>query len=986
MPGFTLHLRDQRGLCRWFVAWVRAWVLGVCCLASGVVAAQALPLRYHLQSDGLSNLAVTALVQHPDGRLWIGTENGLYRHDGMRIERVDDVEAAMGTRHITALLGDEQGGLWVGTEEALFHWSEDGLVPVRAGAVGISVRQGQAMAMTADGVALVVSEGGLLAVQRDAAAGVWRARPALPEAALRGEPALASIHSVLVDADGAWWLGCDHKLCRWKDGALESWGEGQGLGFSRWAGLLRASDGALWVRSQEQVLRRPAGAQGFEDVTPRDLSQGTVHRQQPLVEDSDGRVMTESDSGLLRWSAGHWTHFGAAHGLTVGGGVHAILVDRDRDVWLGTAGHGLAHWRGYRHWSNWTSAQGLPSDDVWSFVDEAPGALWIGTGSGAVMLEQGRDDAARFTKPSGTTHQVGSIVRDAAGLRWMGTYSGELFYRRDGSPWQRAATGMPLIFKLLPATDGGLWISTYAGLYRMEPGSTRQAGAAPHKVDLKMKAPPAIYTACTSPDGQAWFGTSKGLLMHDAARGLTQPAIQGLPKELSIEKIVCGADGTLWIAGAQSNRMWRLRGTPEGWQAQALNPSILGRRNVMGLLVDRRAWLWVTTDDGVAVWNGRQWRRFDESNGLVWSDCNQNALHEDAAGNIWIGTSRGVSQVLRPELLFVPARLELHITRVHHQGRAQPVDRPWTAERSTAPLEIEWTVPAFANRSAQRVLYRLLGLGEQWNAAQHDNISFAALPAGRYTFEAVAENLDTGQKSAPVSIGFEILPPWWLNPWLLAAYMLMAAALLALAYRWRVRLLMRRQRELESLVSSRTAELEVSYERMRTLALTDGLTGAMNRRAIMELAARELARAARGEVPVAFVLLDVDHFKRINDTHGHLAGDAVLKQLAERLHGVMRAYDAFGRYGGEEFLLVLPGLSLAAEEGMRRVEAIQRSIAQQPFDLGNGQEMTVTCSAGAVGALAGETSALEALIDRADAALYNAKRDGRNRVAMAEKS
>jgi diguanylate cyclase (GGDEF)-like protein len=130
----------------------------------------------------------------------------------------------------------------------------------------------------------------------------------------------------------------------------------------------------------------------------------------------------------------------------------------------------------------------------------------------------------------------------------------------------------------------------------------------------------------------------------------------------------------------------------------------------------------------------------------------------------------------------------------------------------------------------------------------------------------------------------------------------------------------------------------------------------------------------------------VDHFKRINDTHGHLAGDAVLKQLAERLHGVMRAYDAFGRYGGEEFLLVLPGLSLAAEEGMRRVEAIQRSIAQQPFDLGNGQEMTVTCSAGAVGALAGETSALEALIDRADAALYNAKRDGRNRVAMAEKS
>jgi diguanylate cyclase (GGDEF)-like protein len=170
---------------------------------------------------------------------------------------------------------------------------------------------------------------------------------------------------------------------------------------------------------------------------------------------------------------------------------------------------------------------------------------------------------------------------------------------------------------------------------------------------------------------------------------------------------------------------------------------------------------------------------------------------------------------------------------------------------------------------------------------------------------------------------------------------------------------------------------------MRTLALTDGLTGVMNRRAITDLAARELARARRGETPVAFMLLDVDHFKRINDTHGHPAGDAVLAQLVQRLRDAMRDYDTIGRWGGEEFLLVLPGLSLAHQEGRRRAENLRRCVAGQPFDIGTGTPLAVTCSAGVVAVPAGAGETLEAVIARADAALYDAKRGGRDRAVFA---
>ena len=982
MPPFLSSPRSTRR----FAPWVAACVLAWWCFLQGA-AAQGLALRYHAQPEGLGNLVVTALVQSQDGRLWIATENGLYRHDGTRIERVDTMETAMPSRQINALASDGRNGLWVGTTAGVFHWHEGRFEPVAGAGQTLVTKQGQTIAAMADGGALLAAEEGLFIVQRDTAGGSWRASPALSQAVLGGEPLLASVHAVMVEADGAWWLGCGIALCRWKAGELQRWGERDGLRRAYWAGLLRASDGALWVRSQAQVLRRAEGTAVFKDVTPPGLSHGTVHLQQPLLEDDDGRVMTQSDNGLLRWQAGRWTHFAAAQGLTVGGGVHAILVDRHRDVWLGTAGHGLAHWRGYRHWRHWTQRQGLRSDDVWAFAEEAPGRLWMGTGRGAVVLEHGAADEARLTPGGGTQNPVGALARDATGQMWMATYRGELFRRRAGGAWQRMAAGLPLVMTLLPAAGGGLWLGAdEGGLYLVKP--LQQHGAAspqrmqPPGMSLQQARTMTVYAACTSPGGQAWFGTSAGLLMHDAATGLTQPVVAGLPERGIIEKLACARDGALWV-GSKDNRVWRLQPAAGGWRAETLRIDLLGQRSVMALLADRRGWLWLTTDDGVLAWNGRQWRRFDESNGHVWSDCNQAALYEDSAGSLWIGTSRGASQVLQPELLFAPTPVELHLTQASHDGRTWPHERPWAAAWSPAALQISWTVPVFTNRPAQQVRYRLMGLSEQWSTTQHGDVSFAALPAGRYTFEAVAENADLGLASRPVSLAFEILPPWWQGRWAMAGYAAASAALVVLLYRWRVRLLVRRQRELEALVGRRTAELEASYEQMRTLALTDGLTGAMNRRAIADLAGRELARAQRGESTVALVLLDVDHFKSINDTHGHPVGDAVLQQLVQRLSGVMRSYDAIGRWGGEEFLLVLPGLSLVQEEGRHRAQHLQRCVAEAPFDIGTAEPLTVTCSAGAVEAGAGTREALEALITRADAALYEAKHGGRNRIVFA---
>ncbi len=141
---------------------------------------------------------------------------------------------------------------------------------------------------------------------------------------------------------------------------------------------------------------------------------------------------------------------------------------------------------------------------------------------------------------------------------------------------------------------------------------------------------------------------------------------------------------------------------------------------------------------------------------------------------------------------------------------------------------------------------------------------------------------------------------------------------------------------------------------------------------------------------LTLVLVDLDFFKRVNDQFGHPAGDALLRGVVQRLQSAIRDADLLGRYGGEEFMLVLPGLSMADAEGAARVAALCQAVAAEPFDVGTGQPLAASCSMGAAtceDAGAGHSrdgpALLEALIACADAALYRAKENGRNQVVAA---
>lgn len=169
-------------------------------------------------------------------------------------------------------------------------------------------------------------------------------------------------------------------------------------------------------------------------------------------------------------------------------------------------------------------------------------------------------------------------------------------------------------------------------------------------------------------------------------------------------------------------------------------------------------------------------------------------------------------------------------------------------------------------------------------------------------------------------------------------------------------------------------------EALRDMASRDPLTGIYNRRSFMELARSQLARAHRFHEPLSVFVLDVDHFKKINDSFGHATGDDALRMVAAGCQAILREYDILGRLGGEEFVVVLPGAT--ADESRVVAERVRRHLARMPIEAPDGT-FRLTASIGIAG-LDGATDTLERAIHRADLALYRAKHMGRNRVAVFE--
>lgn len=927
--------------------------------------------------SGLDNLDVNSIAQGPSGYLWVGTENGLYRYDGRLFRRFGSAEGLRG-RTIQNLFVAAEGTLFVGTEDGIYFERQDGsFEEIHPPAQGAPFAQRIGTEFTALGATTVVAVARTGAfLMRKIAPDNWTA----DAMNLKG----GTVWSALATPDGALWYGCGTDLCRLAHGRSEPLGAGLHLPQDHWQRLLLARDGHLWIRSAlhiGEVVPAPAeGAHaasfvyqahdfpGLSPAVPYDA----------LIEDVHGHVVASNTNAFGIFENGRWRMVTQRNGLTRND-ISVLFLDRQGALWLGVAGHGLMRWVGQDRWEAYTTAEGLSDDIVWTSLRDRSGRLWVGTESGLDWIPAGGADTAQAWRGGSVqTARADSLVESADGAIWMGSAAGTLA-RIDERSLAARQWKLPEVFRIL--ADGGnrLWVATDGGLYTI---NTAAPGSGPQLVKDPAFAHPGMRFSDLALDGsnQVWAAADEGLFRL-GARGWQHidPGLTGaIPQVMAFDK-----KGNLWIAGAFPGIMrLRIAGARVVESQQIGRPHLLSPE-VVALMVDHRGWLWAGQDAGVSVFDGQTWRSFTHDDGLIWNDTDSNGLNEDSDGTIWIGTSGGLSHMLRPYTMPAPAPQPPAIAQIEygHASVTPGAAIPWSAQ----PLSISIATLNFGDVQHIRIHYRLLGLEPDWVETAEQDVRYARLDPGNYRFQVQTVSTSDGAISPVTEMAFRIAPRWWQSLLLRLILVLLAVGATALLWRQRLEVLRRRTRQLELAVQRRTEDLERektellrAREQMRHYAEHDELTGLWNHRIIVERLRSEVDRSCRDGAPLSIILADLDHFKAVNDTYGHPAGDLVLHRVGSVFQHSVRTYDWVGRYGGEEFLLILPGTSY--ESARARAEELRAAV--QSMRIVDGDEpiqVTVT-----LGVASGYPIDYESLIRAADAALYRAKNHGRNCVMATE--
>lgn len=915
-------------------------------------------------SDGLPHNSINELVQTGDGYLWLATWEGLARYNGIDFEIFGRGElTGLPSSAIRTVSGDASGGMLVTTVKGGISYYKRGRWQALAPAAGLV----RTILRARNGDLWLATEG----------KGLYR-RPA-------GQPGADQLvlpdvlgHKLLEDKLGRLWMAADQGLFLLDNGVFERMGTEHGLPPGVVYDLLLRPDGQLLVATAQGVWVQQQG-----DFTPLSPALLDVSVSRMLVDHQGDLWLGTINSGLYRLSEHGLEQLGEAQGMPQNR-VMGILQDRELNLWVGSNA-GLIRLNNTL-FSNWTEQRGLNGNYVRTVLSHSDGSLWVGSSRGLSRIVDGQATAVAVPDIYSTL-SVLSLAEGADGSVWVGTYSQGLFRWHQGSLTQIDLSDSGLssneIRALLVDSHGGVWVGTPQGVVQRQPdGRLQRLGMADGLPD------DFIWTLAEDRQGKVWVGTNVGASWFD----------QGKFHHLDLSKHAGGErvfgltflEGQLWLSTELGLVHYRFADKTVGLITK---DDGLASDSVFQTVPDRRGGLWLTSSRGVMrvqVTDINDYLAgrlavlpvdiYDESDGLATVQINGASSPSaviDQQGQVWVATAMGVARA-QPERKPGPGEtyFPVQIEQLQVDGKPRPLSPVVSLAPGVGRFSVQYA--GLNYRDPGHIRYRTLleGFDSHWVERGHQrSAEYTNLPPGRYRLRVQAGYPPLLWGLNETSVEITQLPFYWQQGWFQVLIVLLIIVLVAWVSKWRVYRLQRIEAELNRRVAQQTLALTQQAAELERQAREDPLTGLPNRRAFDECLAAGFAEATQQQTILALAVIDIDHFKRINDRWSHLVGDEAICAVAELLTSQLQRGWQVARWGGEEFTLVFPAESQAV--AFQQCDQLRRRIAEHAL-MTSAPELMLTVSIGL--AFSVQAHGYARMLSQADMALYQAKRSGRNRV------
>jgi len=681
--------------------------------------------------------------------------------------------------------------------------------------------------------------------------------------------------------------------------------------------------------------------------------------------------------------------------------VRSIAFDSVGDMWVGARDQGIFF--GRRDRQNFTTtidsdqltALGLPDQRATNVVYyDADDDLWLGFAEG-VLHQDAQTQAWQMLSfpPEDFVNQVETLFVDTDDTLWVATNT-RLYRANANNPnklerftllHEQLALSDQAVNEIFPISDDELLLAFWGeGIARFN--LTTQTATWEFQGLAGLRGNQVYDIAYLEQFGYFAVTRYSGVFQRASESEQWQSITLKLLEASGGDDFLCvyaEPPATLWLCSIEG--VWQVN-LADGTQQLLSMKHGLPSDRVVGVHADNEGFIWFLTSLGLARYDAttKSIINFGLSDGLPAEVMLRQSVDMNSAGRLTVGSVKGAVSFDPAAISLNPESPQVALTELVISGENRSPELGFAASQLTlAPEErslvVQYSVLDFHDATRNSGRYRLLGVDDEWSDWSFNReISFAGLAAGDYVLQIEGRNSQGIVSSQPTELAIRVLRPWWQTTWALVLAVVLLGLAVYLLLRLRFRALEAVNKRLDEEVQIRTRELEQANAQLLRQSQTDPLTGLLNRRGFSECFLQTQQLLAQRNEAIALVLLDVDYFKQVNDRYGHDVGDEVLRRIASILQQRLRKDDFIGRWGGEEFILLLPNTD--AESAVRVCEALRKAIAEMLIEV-QGQQLAVTATFG-VTAQADAKVGLEQLLKHADDALYQGKSSGRNQVVI----